>query len=164
MVLSAMPGVYAKRVCAIGFAGSPRRDIYGVNGENYYNNPFSCESMLMGLSNGGVVRISENRRVGWASPETYITQFYGSEGGYEFSVAHHHLAVWDRERAGRVTMKEVSERLQPKSVNKLMKTDYDKAIQSIADTAGFAAALCAKNGYSAASVPIEKLKTVFPPL
>ena len=75
MVLSAMPGVYAKRVCAIGFAGSPGKDIYGVNGENYYNNPFSCERMLMGLSNGGVVRISENRRVGWASPETYITQF-----------------------------------------------------------------------------------------
>lgn len=137
MVLSAMPGVYAKRVCAIGFADSPRTDIYGVNGENYYNNPFSCESMLMELSNGGVVRISENRCVGWASPETYITQFYGSEGGYEFSVAHHHLAVWDRERAGRVTMKDVSERLQPKSVYELMKTDYDKAIQSIADTAGF---------------------------
>ena len=68
MVLSAMPGIYVKRVCAIGFAGSPRTDIYGVNGENYYNNPFSCESMLMELSNGGIVRISENqmRRLGFA--------------------------------------------------------------------------------------------------
>ena len=32
------------------------------------------------------------------------------------------------------------------------------------EIAGFAAALCVKNGFSAASVPIEKLKTVLPPL
>ncbi len=137
MVLSAMPGVYAKKVVALGFAGSPRTDIYGTDGQNNYDNPFACESMLMELSNGGIVRISENRCVGWMSPETYITQFYGTDGGYEFSVAHHHQSVWDPERYGKVIMKDVSEKLQPESIYNLMKTDYGKAIQNIADSGGF---------------------------
>ena len=137
MVLSTMPGVYAKKVSGAGFAGSPRTDIYGTDGQNNYDNPFACETMLIQLSNGGVVRISENRCIGWMSPETYITQYYGSEGGYEFSVAHHHQAVWDPARPGQVIMKDVSERLQPKSIYDMMYADYDKAIQAIADTAGF---------------------------
>lgn len=137
MVLSAMPGVYAKRVCAMGYAAGPRTDIYGTDGQNNYDNPFSCESMLLELSNGGIVRISENRCIGWSSPETYISQFFGSDGGYEFSVAHHHLSVWDKENPGKATIRDVSERLQPESVYRLMKTDYDKAIESIAKGAGF---------------------------
>jgi len=136
MILSAMPGVYAKKVSAVGYKESPRTDIYG-EGKNNYDNPFACESMLLQLSNGGVARVSENRCIGWMSPETYITQFFGSEGGYEFSVAHHHQAVWDPERPGKVIMKDVTERLQPKSVYDLINQDYDKAIQAIADTAGF---------------------------
>ncbi len=136
MILSAMPGVYVKKVSATGFKGSPRTDIYG-EGQNNYDNPFACEMMLLQLSNGGVARVSENRCIGWMSPETYITQFFGSEGGYEFSVAHHHQAVWDPERPGKVIMKDVTERLQPKSVYDLINQDYDKAIQAIADTAGF---------------------------
>ena len=136
MILSAMPGVYVKKVSATGFKESPRTDIYG-EGKNNYDNPFACEMMLLQLSNGGVARVSENRCIGWMSPETYITQFFGSEGGYEFSVAHHHQAVWDPERPGKVIMKDVTERLQPKSVYDLINQDYDKAIQAIADTAGF---------------------------
>ena len=137
MVLSAMPGVYAKRVTAMGFKGCPRTDIYGEGDVNLYNNPFAAETMLMELSNGGIVRISENRCLGWVAPETYITQFYGSEGGYEFSVAHHHMAVWDPERAGKVIMRDVTEELQPASISKMIRTDYDTAIQKIADGAGF---------------------------
>jgi hypothetical protein len=91
----------------------------------------------MELSNGGIVRISENRCIGWMSPETYITQYYGSEGGYEFSVAHHHQAVWDPNRPGKVIMKDVSDRLQPTSICNLMKKDYAEAIQNIADSGGF---------------------------
>ena len=137
MVLSAMPGVYAKRVTAMGFKGCPRTDIYGEGDVNLYNNPFAAETMLMELSNGGIVRISENRCLGWVAPETYITQFYGSEGGYEFSVAHHHMAVWDPERAGKVIMRDVTEELQPASISKMIRTDYDTTIQKIADGAGF---------------------------
>jgi len=138
MILSAMPGVYAKRVTAMGFAGSPRTDIYGRDGQNLYDNPFACETMLLELSNGGVARISENRCVGWMSPETYISQFYGSDGGYEFSVAHHHKTVWDPERPGKVIMKDVTDTLQPESLTKMINEDYGAAIQTIADSYGFA--------------------------
>ncbi|MBO5240481.1 MAG: Gfo/Idh/MocA family oxidoreductase [Clostridia bacterium] len=137
MILSSMPGVYATKVSAMGFAGSPRTDIYGRTGQNYYDNPFSNETMLLHLSNGGVARISENRCVGWMSPETYITQFYGTDGGYEFSVANHHQTHWDPERPGKVIMKCVTDELQPKSIADMIKEDYDVAVQKIADTAGF---------------------------
>lgn len=137
MVLSTMPGVYAKKVMAFGYKGSPRTDIYGTDGVNRYDNPFSNEVMLMELSNGGIVRISENRCVGWLAPETYISQYYGTEGGYEFSVAKHHLATWDAERPGKVIMKDVTGELQPERITELIKTDYDTAIQEIAEGAGF---------------------------
>ena len=137
MILSAMPGVYATRVSAFGYAESPRTDIYGTDGQNRYNNPFSCTTMLLLLSNGGVARISENRCIGWMSPETYISQFYGTDGGYEFSVAHHHKTHWDPDRPGKVIMKDVTEALQPESVIKLIKENYDEAVQGIADTMGF---------------------------
>ena len=137
MVLSAMPGVYAKKVVALGFKGSPRTDIYGTEGQNLYNNPFSNTSMLIELSNGGIVRISENRCIGWQSPETYITQFYGTDGGYEFSVARHSLAHWDENRPGSVTMRDVTRELQPESVYNMIEADYNTAIQKIANTAGF---------------------------
>jgi len=143
MVLSAMEGVYAKKVVAFGFAGSPRTDIYGTSGQNNYNNPFSNTSMLLELSNGGIARISENRCVGWRAPETYISQFYGTDGGYEFSVAKHHLAHWNeddvrnKEKISRVVMKDVTKKLQPKSVFDIIESDYDEAIQRIADGMGF---------------------------
>ena len=81
-----MPGVYVKKVMALGYKESPRTDIFGTDGQNLYNNPFSNEVMLAELSNGGIARISENRCVGWKAPETYISQFYGTDGGYEFAV------------------------------------------------------------------------------
>lgn len=142
MVLSTMPGVYAKRVVALGYAGSPRTDIYGTDGQNHYNNPFSNTTMLLELSNGGIARISENRCVGWKSPETYISQFYGTDGGYEFSVAKHHLAHWNldeidhQEKQTKVVMEDVSEKIQPKSVYELVNKDYSEAIQKIADGFG----------------------------
>lgn len=137
MVLSAMPGVYAKRVVALGFKGSPRTDIYGTEGQNLYNNPFSNTSMLLELSNGGIARISENRCIGWQSPETYISQFYGIDGGYEFSVARHHLATWKEDNPKKVDMKDVTKQLQPQEVYESICADYETAIQQIADGAGF---------------------------
>jgi len=138
MVLSAMPGVYAKKVVALGFAGSPRTDIYGTEGQNLYNNPFSNTAMLLELSNGGIARISENRCVGWRAPETYISQFYGTDGCYEFSVAKHHLASWIKgDPASRVAMRDVSEQLHPKSVYEALCADYNDGIQKICEGAGF---------------------------
>lgn len=144
MVLSTMPGVYAKRVMALGYASGPRTDIYGTEGQNLYNNPFSNTTMIIELSNGGIVRISENRCIGWRSPETYVSQYFGSDGGYEFSVAKHHLAVWDKESEKEnpegpvnVIMKDVSEQLIPEKMYKLLSENYDEGIQQIAHSADF---------------------------
>lgn len=140
MVLSAMPNVYAKRVVAMGFKKEARADIYGKDGQNLYDNPFSCESMLIELSNGGILRINENRSLGWTSPETYISQFYGTDGCYEFSVSHHHLATWKKESKNNITgvkMQDVTEQLQTTALNELLRKDYDSAIQKIADGDGF---------------------------
>jgi len=138
MVLSAMPGIYAKKLMALGFTGSPRTDIYGTEGQNLYNNPFANTVMLLELSNGGIARISENRCVGWRAPETYISQFYGTDGGYEFSVARHHLATWRKEDPmNRVDMRDVTMYLQPASVYNIICEDYDEAIQKISEGAGF---------------------------
>ena len=106
--------------------------------KNNYANPFSNETMLLKLSNGGLARISENRCVGWRAPETYISQFYGEEGAYEFSVANHHLSTWKKDDPyNLVDMKCVTDELQPESVTKLIKEDYDTAIQQISEGAGF---------------------------
>lgn len=137
MVLSALPGVYATKVAAFGFEGSPRTDIFGTEGQNIYNNPFSNTAMLLKLSNGGIARISENRCVGWRAPETYISQFYGSEGGYEFSVAKHHLAKYREDDPKRVAMTDVTKKLMPKEAYEMIENDYATAIQEIADGFGF---------------------------
>ena len=136
MILGSMPGVYAKKVVAFGFQNSPRTDIYGTDGQNLYNNPFANTAMLLELSNGGIARVSENRCVGWYCPETYISQFYGSEGGYEFSVARHHLSTWDPENPGRTIMKDVTNELQPPAIYQSIEENYQKAIQEIAAGAG----------------------------
>ena len=137
MILSTMPGVYAKKVIALGYRGSPRTDIYGEDGQNLYNNPFSNTTMLLELSNGGIARVSENRCVGWKAPETYISQYYGTDGGYEFSVAHHHLACWNPERPNNVVMQDVTRELQPKMIAEELYSNYEDTIQKIADGIGF---------------------------
>lgn len=137
MILSTMPGVYAKKVIALGYRGSPRTDIYGEDGQNLYNNPFSNTTMLLELSNGGIARVSENRCVGWKAPETYISQYYGTDGGYEFSVAHHHLSYWDPMHPGKVIMEDVTRALQPKMIAEELYSNYEDTIQKIADGIGF---------------------------
>lgn len=136
MILSTMPGVYATAVSAQGYV-STQTDIYGTNGQNLYSNPFANTAMLIKLSNGGVARISENRNLGWRAPETYISQYYGTDGCYEFAVAHHYFSHWDPERSGSVIMKDVSEELLPESVIAALRSDYAAGVQAIADGAGF---------------------------
>lgn len=138
MVLSAMPGVYAVSVAAMGYESETRTDIFGTDGQNLYNNPFGNETMLVKLSNGGIMRISENRNLGWRAPETYITQFYGTDGGYEFSVAKHYLATWDPQNPGYTTMRDVSEQLFPESVTVALQADFDDGIQKVASGIGYA--------------------------
>ncbi len=140
MILGAMPGVHVKKVTAFGWLEKCDLDIYG-DGQNLWNNPFTNTAMLAELSNGGTARISENRRVCWTSPESYISQFYGTEGSYEFSVAHHYYAKWqpceDPRRSGRkdVFLREISEYMQPESVFSQMNTE--NGIDAISKSAGF---------------------------
>ena len=136
MILSAMPGVYATAVSAQGYV-SKQTDIYGTDGQNLYNNPFANTAMLLKLSNGGVARISENRNIGWRAPETYISQFYGTDGCYEFAVAHHYLSHWDPEKSGSVVLEDVSDQLFPASISEKLKSDQIAGVQAIADGAGF---------------------------
>lgn len=88
MVLSAA-GTYVKRVAAFGFEERQDTDIFGRDGVNLWNNPFSNTSALMQLANGGIARISENRRIAWYCPMSYITNFHGTRGSYECSMAQH---------------------------------------------------------------------------
>lgn len=137
MILSTMPGVYAKKVMALGFKNSPRTDIYGTEGQNLYNNPFANTTMLLELSNGGIARVSENRCVGWHAPETYISQFYGSNAGYEFSVARHSFAKFKEDDPNNVTMTDVTKDLQPTEIYNALNENYEDTIQRIADGWGF---------------------------
>ena len=137
MVLSAMPGVYAKRVVCMGFKGSPRNDIYGNEGQNLYDNPYSNQSMLLELSNGGIVRINENRCVGWNSPETYISQFFGSEGAYEFSVADHYVQTWSDEDCHKTVLKNVNDEILPTEISAGLRENREEWTSKIAAGAGF---------------------------
>ncbi len=137
MILACMPGVYATHVSAQGFEAKLRTDIYGKGDTNFYGNPFSNTAMLLKLSNGGIARISENREIGWRSPETYISKFCGNEGCYEFAVANHFFAHWDPERPDYIKMENVTRPLTPAAIYDRLQEDYDAAIQEIADGAGF---------------------------
>ena len=87
MILSAA-NTYATKVAAFGFRDTIDPDIFGA-GKNYWDNPFSNTSMLLQLANGGIARISENRRIAWCDPPTYISCFCGTEASYESSLAQH---------------------------------------------------------------------------
>lgn len=96
MVLSAA-GAYAKKVAAFGYVDRMDPDIFGA-GKNYWDNPFSNSSMLLQLSNGAIARISENRRVAWGTPETYISNFHCTKASYECSLDRHsYITVPDKE-------------------------------------------------------------------
>lgn len=87
MVLGAAK-TYATKVAAFGYRDKIDPDIFGED-MNYWNNPFSNTSMLLQLANGGVARVSENRRIAWCDPPTYLSCFCGTEASYESSIAQH---------------------------------------------------------------------------
>lgn len=109
MVLSAA-NTYVKRVAAFGFEERQDTDIFGREGVNLWNNPFSNTSALLQLANGAIARISENRRISWYSPMSYITCFHGTKGSYECSMAQHTYVRLPDERA---VFEDVSELLNP---------------------------------------------------
>jgi len=87
MVLSATKA-HAVKVSAFGYEDRHDPDIFGKD-KNWWDNPFSNSSMLLKMSDDSIIRISENRRIGWHVPETYITSFNGTKASYECSLMQH---------------------------------------------------------------------------
>jgi predicted dehydrogenase len=135
MILGAMPGVFAKKVTAFGYVEKKLPDIFGTDSVNLWNNPFSNTAMLVQLSNGGIARISENRRVAFSGPNTYISQFYGSDATYEFSMVHHYFSRWDAENPKKLITSDVTNLLQPKGLFDFI--NEPNAAQRITDGFGF---------------------------
>ena len=109
MVLSAAKA-HAVKVSAFGFEDVMDTNIFG-KGKNYWDNPFSNSSMLLKLSNNAIVRISENRRIAWHFPETYITCFNGTKASYECSMVQHSYVRMNEK--GHVDYEDVSDLLNP---------------------------------------------------
>ena len=72
--------------------------------------------MLLHLANGGAARISENRRIAWHFPETYISSFYGTRASYECSLLQHSYVKMDEK--GFVEYTDVSDELNPVELTK----------------------------------------------
>lgn len=114
MVLSAAKA-HAVKVAAFGYKDTMDPDIFGEE-KNYWDNPFSNSSMLMELSNGAIARISENRRIAWHVPETYITSFNCTKASYECSLMQHSYLTMDDK--GLVDYTDVSDELNPMELTK----------------------------------------------
>lgn len=117
MILHAT-GSYATRVTAFGYRD---KDPRYIPENNPWGNPFSGEFSLMELSGGGVARVSEVRRIGYKSPSSYISGFYGTKGSYQFSNAQHLVTSLTPEG---VDIRDVSDEINPHDMT-LHKADPD---------------------------------------
>lgn len=115
MVLSATKA-HAVKVAAFGYEDKMDTDIFG-EGKNWWDNPFSNTSMLIKMSDDSIVRISENRRIAWKVPETYITCFNGTQASYECSLINHSYVSISPD-GKRATYEDVSDLLNPCELTK----------------------------------------------
>lgn len=111
MVLAACNS-YALKVSAFGYEDHGFEDFFR-KGVNQWDNVFSDSFSLMQLANGGVARINECRRIGYKAPSSYVSAFYGTEGGYQFNNAQH---CYTRKTAEGVTFKDVSDEINPRAM------------------------------------------------
>ena len=115
MVLSATKA-HAVKVSAFGYEEKKDTEIFGKD-KNWWDNPFSNSSMLLKMSDDSIVRISENRRICWRVPETYITSFNGTAASYECSIAQHSYVKMQADGI-HVDYEDVSDLLNPIEVTK----------------------------------------------
>ena len=111
MVLSAV-GSYVTKVTAMGYEDT-EDDLVFKKGVNLWDNTVSNAFSLMRLANGGVIRVNECRRIGWKAPSSYISSFYGTKGGYQFSNAQH---IFTKHTEEGVELQDVSDYLNPKDM------------------------------------------------
>lgn len=119
MVLNAV-GSYVTKVTAMGYEDT-EDDLIFKKGVNMWDNTISNAFSLMRLANGGVIRINECRRIGWKAPSSYISAFYGTKGGYQFSNAQH---VFAKHTEDGVELSDVSDYVNPKAMTE-NKTEPD---------------------------------------
>ena len=108
MVLHAT-NAYVTKVTAMGYCDA-EEDTPFAKGKNPWDNEFSNEFSLMRLSNGGVARVSECRRIGYKAPSSSVASFYGTQGSYQFSNAQH---IFSSLTKTGVELKDVSDYVNP---------------------------------------------------
>ena len=111
MVLNAV-GAHVTKVTAFGYEDQEHDGIF-EKGINQWDNVFSNSFSMMRLSNGGVARINECRRIGYKAPSSYINGFYGTEGSYQFSNAQH---IYMHKKPGGVELTDVSSLVNPREM------------------------------------------------
>ena len=115
MILSALD-TYVTEVSCFGYKDQEGDPAF-VAENNEWGNEFSSQYVMMRLANGGVARVNEARSFGWCKPSSYITGFYGTKAGYEFSNAQHILVEKDfTTTEERVTLTDVSDYVNPKDM------------------------------------------------
>jgi predicted dehydrogenase len=142
MVVSATKA-HAVKVSAFGYEDKIDTEIFG-DGKNWWDNPFSNSSMLMKMSDGSIIRISENRRIGWKVPETYISTFNATNASYECSLMQHsYISISSDDLKAKY--EDVSDLLNPIELTK--HNDEPDFIQN-----------CVNGMWSAGEAPIQMMK------
>ena len=114
MVLHAT-GAHVTKVSAMGYEDCEPDTPFAI-GKNPWNNLFSNEFSLMRLSNGGIARVSECRRIGYKAPSSSIASFFGTKGSYQFNNAQHlHTTL----TPDGVSVKDVSEYVNPSKMTEV---------------------------------------------
>jgi len=105
-------GAHATKVTALGYRDTEKNTPFSPETAPW-DNSFSDEFSLMQLSNGGVARISECRRIGYKAPSSFISGFYGTKGSYQFNNAQHLVTRLTKEG---VDLTDVSADVNPKAM------------------------------------------------
>lgn len=121
MILNAVDD-YAVKVSAVGYVDKEENTPFAV-GENYWDNVFSNEISLMQLSNGGIARVAECRRIGYKAPSSFVSGFYGTKASYQFNNAQHLVTHLTKEG---VDIEDVSDYVNPAEMTKNKDTETFK--------------------------------------
>jgi len=81
MILS-VTGAKATKVACLGYVDKSGDGVFG-QGNNLWDNPFSNQTALIRMSDGGVCRLNEFRRAGWAGKNSVYLSMFGTDGSFE---------------------------------------------------------------------------------
>lgn len=96
-MMVSVTGAYATHVSCLGYRDSHEDGIFRV-GANLWDNEFSNESAMMRMSNGGMMRVNEFRRVGWKGiGGGVLMSLYGTKGCFEQNAGNYLWTTIDSE-------------------------------------------------------------------